>query len=67
MTTVSTHKGVQIGEPSVEVTTLDYVDEIIEIGTGDLETEHNVSMEEITFNSDYVDNLDLLVGGEEVS
>lgn len=67
ITTTRTHYGEQVGEPIVEVITVDPVSEIIDIGTGVVEQETNIYEEAVPFEVEYVNNSELLVGEEETT
>src|SRR5699024_10203480 len=66
-TTTRTHYGEMVGNPVVEETTKEPISEIIEIGTGKVKVDVQTHMQEILFETEYVNNPDLLVGTEEVS
>ncbi|WP_373797088.1 G5 domain-containing protein, partial [Jeotgalibaca porci] len=66
-TTTRTHYGEMIGEPLVEESIKEPISEIIEIGTGKVEVDVQTHMQEILFETEYVNNPDLMVGTEEVS
>src|SRR5699024_5545750 len=66
-TTTRTHYGEMVGNTVVEETTKEPISEIIEIGTGKVEVDVQTHMQEILFETEYVNNPDLLVGTEEVS